>query len=221
MTRFKRPRTSAIIIGCVILVLLIVISVLAWKYQTATKDPAKKSQEKALAEAEKVTKQVSVIYQIPTDEAPTVALIEDKSKLGSEEFYKNAQNGDYVLIFSQNKFAIIYRQNENKIINARAASTNDTAPAKPNVGILNASGNAEKLTQSVNKVKELSDQATLGATADAKKTVAKTIVVDVTGQSPALAKTIAEKLGGHVETSVPTGETIPNGAAIVVIVGKE
>lgn len=211
----RRPSTANIIIGCVIALLLIIIGVLIWKYQSATKDPEAENKAKVA----EVTTAVGKIYQLPADEEPTVALIEDKSKLGTEAFYKSAENGDYVLVYSKSQLAILYRPTDNKIINVQPVSlaNND---GKPAVAVLNGSGNAERLSSSVNKIKELADQASVATTTDAKKTIDKTVVVDVTGQNPALAKTIADKLGAKVETSVPNDETIPNGATIVVVVGK-
>jgi hypothetical protein len=55
-------------------------------------------------------------YLLPS-EVPTVATVTDVSKLGGQEFFRNAQNGDRVLVFSVAKIAIIYRNSSRAIVN--------------------------------------------------------------------------------------------------------
>ncbi len=58
---------------------------------------------------------VSRHYLLPTNETPALATITDKNKLTSS-FFKQANNGDKVLIYQTNKVAIIYRPNIDRII---------------------------------------------------------------------------------------------------------
>ncbi len=55
-------------------------------------------------------------YLVLPDEAPTLATVNDVSKLKNQEFFKNAQNGDKVLIFSKAGRALLYRVSTKKII---------------------------------------------------------------------------------------------------------
>jgi hypothetical protein len=55
-------------------------------------------------------------YLLPS-EAPTVATITDINKLSDQEFFRNAQNGDSVLVFPSSKIAIIYRHDKRAVIN--------------------------------------------------------------------------------------------------------
>ena len=50
------------------------------------------------------------------DEEPTVATVNDASKLSNQEFFKNAQDGDKVLIFPKANKALIYRPSNQKVI---------------------------------------------------------------------------------------------------------
>jgi hypothetical protein len=72
---------------------------------------------------------VGKIYDVPKNEQPTVALVQDKNKLQSQAFFQKVQNGDYVLIFPKSKFALIYRSNENKLVNAGPLTLEQSKPA--------------------------------------------------------------------------------------------
>ncbi len=69
------------------------------------------------------------------DERPAVATIQDKEKVkqSNAEFYKYAENGDFLVIYKNR--AIIYREGENKIINiapiVNSTDTPGTTPQNP------------------------------------------------------------------------------------------
>lgn len=87
----------------------------------------------AEAASQSVINSVSKLIIVPEDK-PTVATITDVNKLRSanESFYKNAKNGDTLLLYST--VAIIYRANENKIVNVApvvvSPSDAEAAPAQ-------------------------------------------------------------------------------------------
>jgi hypothetical protein len=70
---------------------------------------------KTLAPKDVVTK-VGKLVELPPGEAPTVATVSDLAPLKSQEFFKDAQIGDKVLIFGAAKKAILYRPSTDKII---------------------------------------------------------------------------------------------------------
>lgn len=53
---------------------------------------------------------------LPVNETPTVATVTDPEQLASQAFFKDAQVGDKVLIYSHSGKAILYRPSEKKII---------------------------------------------------------------------------------------------------------
>ncbi|HYK09122.1 MAG TPA: hypothetical protein VEW42_06535 [Candidatus Eisenbacteria bacterium] len=69
---------------------------------------------------EKQTKElvglVSKLMVLPTDEQPTIATVTDAAKLKDQAFFKNAKNGDKVLIYVKARKAILYRQSSNMIV---------------------------------------------------------------------------------------------------------
>ncbi len=59
---------------------------------------------------------VNKLYKLPADETPTVARIKDTQKLPSQSFYKDAKTGDYLLVYSGAKLAVLYRPSEGRLI---------------------------------------------------------------------------------------------------------
>ena len=98
------------------------------------------SNDKTAAQAsdQQLVDQVKAYVVLPEGETPTVATVNDVSKLKDQVFFQNAQNGDKVLIFSQAKTAILYRPSDKKIveyapINVDAGSTSTgTTPTTSN-----------------------------------------------------------------------------------------
>lgn len=53
---------------------------------------------------------------VPENETPTVATVSDMHALEGQEFFKNAQEGDKVLMYMRSQKAIIYRPSIDRII---------------------------------------------------------------------------------------------------------
>ncbi len=68
------------------------------------------------------------------DETPTVATVKDVTTLAAKQnFFDNAHDGDYLIIYAQAKKALIYRESEDKLINVGPLTFSNTdAPANPN-----------------------------------------------------------------------------------------
>jgi hypothetical protein len=82
-----------------------------------------------------LTKQIGASFQLPTGETPTLATVSDASKVRSQAFFKDTQNGDKVLLYSKAGEAILYRPSTKKIIsvapvnlNGTSSSSNTTTP---------------------------------------------------------------------------------------------
>src|SRR6266567_3840470 len=65
---------------------------------------------------EKIVANVEKLTQVPTGEQPTIAKISDITKLNKQPFFEKAQNGDFVLIYTKAKEAILYDPNTNKVL---------------------------------------------------------------------------------------------------------
>ncbi len=60
---------------------------------------------------------VGKLMLLPDGETPTYGTVADTSKLKSQTFFKNAHNGDEILIYQKARLTILYRKSLNKIIN--------------------------------------------------------------------------------------------------------
>ena len=101
-----------------------------FKYQDAKKQANTTQEEKLQSESTNVLESLKKVILITEADTPTVARTEDIAILQSSnpEFYKDVQQGDYVIIFP--KRAIIYRASINQVINV--APILETA--EPNTG---------------------------------------------------------------------------------------
>ena len=87
-------------------------------------------QEAARQETQRVKDQVAKLIDVPQGEDPTIASVVDASKLSNQAFFKNAQNNDKVLMYSQAKKAILYRPSTNKIIEVAPINIGDNSQNK-------------------------------------------------------------------------------------------
>ncbi|HEU5121306.1 MAG TPA: hypothetical protein VFT59_00525, partial [Candidatus Saccharimonadales bacterium] len=142
-------------------------------------------------------------------------------KLKDQPFFKNAENGDQLLIYQGAKMAIIYREKDNKLINVGPVAMDAaTQPGQTSVSVkvFNAAVDTGRANDSLDKIGEIAGLSVDKQVTDAKKKDLKEIiVVDVAGDKGAQAQQIAEKLGGRVD-QLPAGEEKPS-ADIAVFVG--
>jgi len=110
LTGAKR-RSFLWVCGIIILLLLVVVGILSWKYYQTSKNTDNKQQT-----ASRIIDKVKRLYLVPTSEEPTVALIQDKAKLNDQEFFKEARDGDYLLIYQKKRVALVYREEVNKLV---------------------------------------------------------------------------------------------------------
>lgn len=102
----------AIVTIAVMVLLALIAGYFFWQYTKLKANPDAAAQETT----QRLVNKVEKLYQLP-DEKPTVAQINDKDKLKEQPFFKSAQNGDYLLIFTNAKLAVLYREDDNKLIN--------------------------------------------------------------------------------------------------------
>lgn len=89
-----------------------------WQYkQLASKDSD--------AEVASLVKDISQLMMLP-DTAPTVATVSDKEKLKDQPVFKNAENGDKLLIYLETQKAILYRPSVKKIVDVIPIRTSGT-----------------------------------------------------------------------------------------------
>lgn len=83
-------------------------------------------------EIETIIENVERHILIESDEEPLVAVIADVDQLVAEQaFYRNAQNGDVLLIFGEAQKAIIYNRENDVLVNVGPVLIDDTVPEVP------------------------------------------------------------------------------------------
>lgn len=189
--------------------------------QTIKTDPST-VRAAAEAEAKKLIDEVASLIALPEGEDPTVATITDIEKLKDQPFFKNAKNGDKVLIFTQAKKVILYDPAAKKII--------DVAPV--NIG----TGSAQQAVKIVLRNGTNVPGLTTKAEADVKKSLANANVITKENAGKSDYKTTlvvalndnfkdeAEKLAKDLGVSIgdlPEGESKPNEGDILVILGED
>ena len=205
-----------------------------YQYDQAIKSKGKLNQK----EVDTIIASVGKLIDIPKDEAPTVATVTDATKLRQQQnFFKKAQNGDQVLIYTGVKKAILYRPSANKIV--------DVAPVniQPNAGESVAGANTTQpgLSPAVAKISvtmyngtetpgltykietpltdRFTDVTVASRQASLKKNYPRSMLIDISKKYSAKAKEIANFLNVPV-TTLPLGEVaLPTD--LLIIVGKD
>ncbi len=129
--------------GTATLIAIIAVAVLAAagciflyiKYDTAQKKlnavtNSQAQQEMIKKEMDILLKKVGKLIVLPSDEQPTVATVTNADALKAEQpFYKDAQNGDKVIIYVQSRKAIIYNEEKGILVNVGPIFINENAAA--------------------------------------------------------------------------------------------
>lgn len=85
----------------------------------------------AEAEAARILREIGALMTLPEGENPTIATVTDVEKLKEQQFFRNAQNGDKVLIYPNSRRVILYRSSEKRIIEVGAVNINQQATPAP------------------------------------------------------------------------------------------
>jgi hypothetical protein len=202
-TRQKPRRLSRMAIPAAIL-FLAVAGISLWFFVLRSPDVAGENQQ--------LLKEVSKLAVVPKDEVPSVTTVVDTTKV-NQEFLRIAKKGDKVLLYFQEGRAIVYRPSTHQIVNMGPLET-----PKPRVFLRDGTGtsNLDAVADKVTATNEF-----LFASRDISpiKQYEKTVVVDLTGNRPDVAKRLARLLGVPV-IKLPEGESKPDGD-MLVIVGKD
>ncbi len=190
-------------------------------------------------EIENLMASLSECVELP-DEIPTLATVTDKSKLIDQAFFKKSENGDQILIFSESSRAILYRPSTEKIINVSdlvvsiPSITSDLKPSiledkqiqpspspsssrKVEIVIYNGTqekGLAAETADTLNTIENLEVIGKVDAVGD----YSETVVVDMSGKYPGIAKDIASLVEGKVGDLPDVEEFLA--ADILIILGR-
>jgi hypothetical protein len=183
--------------------------------------------------------QVGEKMVLPTGETPTLATVSDVTKLQDQPFFKNAQNGDKVLIYGNAKLAIMYRPSIHKIVAVAPVNTPVTDVSTPATqsGNLSPITAAQKLKVLVlNSTKEVglakkganllnnnvADVSTGNAIGEYDTTTVSVVSKDKKISDQALQSLVSvyTKVKPTV-ISLPSVEKVPAGTDVVIILGSD
>lgn len=215
----------------IILFVLFVVAVVAFiwsfvNYQNTKSELMNLQNGQALSEKQlnKITRSVAKHMVLPEGK-PNVVIVKDITGLSGQAFFKNAQNGDVVLIYPEQ--AIIYSPDRNIIVNVgpvinqegQGAAPQSAAPAQTtevSVEVRNGSTVAGRASTVGNEIENLVGYS-VGTTTNAKdKNYTETIVVNLKGKDVTALET---KFKTQAVTTLPAGEA-SSSADVVVILGN-
>lgn len=143
-------RSSPKLLSVVLVVLLFtatgIAGIMTKKYQDLKKNPQSISQK----QQESLLSKVGALMDLPKDEQPSIATVSDKEKLKEQAFFKSAENGDTLLIYTNAKKAVLYRESTNKIVEVAPIAI-DTTQAGTTAGASTESESAQPKSPDTNK----------------------------------------------------------------------
>jgi uncharacterized protein YneF (UPF0154 family) len=218
-----------ILFGVLILIVVIAGGIFFYQYQK-NQELLKNPQKAKASEVQDVVAKVGKLIKLP-NETPSVATISDITKLANQSIFRNAQNGDKVLIFNQSKRAIVYRPSENQIVEVGNLVIKDqgtvsgqilqnpqTTPQVIKVSVYNGTKTAGLAKSEATSLKSKYPNVEVLDTKNATGEYQKTLIIDLTGRNKDFAKILASDLGGEVGI-LPKDEEKPS-SDILIILGK-
>jgi hypothetical protein len=123
-----KKTTILLVLGVLIVLILAGVSFYFWRQSVAIKNNPDIEKQKEIAE---VVAEVGKLIFLPEGEDPTVATVSDVEKLRNQIFFKNAKNGDKVLIYTKAGKAILYDPVAGKLIEVAHLNSDTNTIANP------------------------------------------------------------------------------------------
>lgn len=232
----KKLPASVVALSLVIVAVLGGSGFLFFKYQQAQKEikkfktlgvQAQNTYPSPPADAKKIIESASKLMKLPQGEEPTVATITDINKLKDQPIFQNAQNGDKILLYPKAKKVIIYNPNDNLIEDVVAVnpSTTPSSPSQPllqpKIALKNGTTSLGLAAKMENDIKRsFPDASTISKDNAAKTDYDQSQIITFNqgfkDYADSLAKTFNLTAG-----NLPSGESKPSGADILIILGKD
>lgn len=166
-----------------------------------------------------IISQVGEHIVLPVNETPTLASVEDQSKLQSS-LKKMADTGDQLLIYEKAGYIIVYRPSIDKVVSVQPLLFGKQGNPNLNVtvGIQNGSGSEEVLSKFISRLYEAYPNIRLISKSDTPRQFPATIIFG-SEQGDSLASQIGEGLGikaGQAPQGIGRGSE-----AVTIIVGTD
>lgn len=190
-----------------------------------------------IVDTDKLITEVSRLMVLP-DEIATIATVTDTTKLINQQFFKNAQNGDVVLMFEKSAKAIIYRPSIKKIVDIGPITFTETGnPSSKNVELTESQMqiignetatiglyNGTKTVGLTDKAEKIINEKIAGVEVKIKEKAVndnyvRSVIVDLSGKYSEKVAELAILLDAKV-VKIPSGEAKPE-ADVMIILGKD
>jgi len=224
MKEFLKKTMVVRVVLVIVALLILTVGIYYFLQYQKTQQLLKNPSLAAQVESQSLVAKVGRLMDLPEGEQPTIATVSDVTKLQDQSFFKNAKNGDKVLIYTKAKKAILYDPKEDKIVEVTVLALEPTAtPANiqpVTVALYNGTTTSGLATTIEKQLKDKKANVTVVQKANASKVdYTGTLVIDLTGKNASAANELAKLLGGSLG-ALPKGEIKPKDAQILVILGK-
>ena len=129
LSKLKRYQRDILIAIILLIFIPIILLIFSPKHKNSSKPPSGKTINQTINANLLTIKAVGKLMDLPVDEKPTIATVTDPSVLPHQDFFKKAQKDDKVIIYKNNKLAILYRPGINKIITSAEVDFQNNQPA--------------------------------------------------------------------------------------------
>jgi len=209
----RKQKSRKIYILVIVLIILALITVL-W-----IKNDSHGSNQSAKSQLNFYVAKVDKLIELPTNETPTLATVTNQNTLSKQTFFKNAKNGDKVLLYTNNKLAILYRPSINKLINV--GPINGVLSYGNFTVTLRNGTSTPQFTGDVNSqlVSSFPNAKIEGSDSASRSDFPNTIVIPINNSDTNLAGQVANSIGGKIG-ALPIGESKPN-TDLLIIIGQD
>lgn len=113
----KSKKTKKVVLYILLIALVLASVAAAGYYYSRYQDIKANPQQVTIDETKAIVQKVGKLIKLPAKEQPTLATVLDKEKLKDQAFFNDAENGDKILIYTEAKKAVIYREKDNMVVN--------------------------------------------------------------------------------------------------------
>lgn len=186
------------------------------KTQTQTTSQASKDDQ-----VKKIVAEVAKLARLPENETPSIATITDVSKLKDQPFFKDAKNGDILLVFNSSGKAVLYDPKDKKIVDVTTLSTSPSFNQQFKIVIRNGTGTPNLAGKLEADLKKALEAVNVIAKENAQKqTYEKTQVSVINQAALEFASKVAKAINAQV-VDYPFEEPKPKEGDILIIIGKD
>lgn len=225
-TSVARNKTILILLTMVVILALAGAGYMYFQYQKTAQELKKvktqtASQSPKEDEVKKIVAEVAKLARLPQNETPSIATITDVSKLKDQPFFKDAKNGDILLVFNNSGKAVLYDPKDKKIVDVTTLSTSPSFNQQFKVVIRNGTVTQNLAVKIEEELKKALGVVNVVSKENAQKNNYEKTQVSLINQAASeYAANVAKAINAQV-VDFPEGEPKPKDADILIIIGKD